>query len=163
MRFEAAEIPQFEVDRLVHETRLDFLARPGFYINMGFNSAADAANFAREKAREGACWKNDVYTVTTYDAIVPAEGWPPLMHLTIKRNDREPIHDWRDLQEIKNALVGPECEAVELYPAESRRVDTANQYHLFAIAEVGRRWPFGFTVRAVTDDPGLGRAKQRPR
>jgi hypothetical protein len=37
------------------------------------------------------------------------------------------VHDWRDLQRIKNQLVGPECEAVELYPAESRKVDTANQ------------------------------------
>ena len=52
-------------------------------------------------------------------------------YLSIKRLDREPIGDWRAMQKIKNAIVGAEWEAVEIYPAESRLVDTANQYHLF--------------------------------
>lgn len=52
-------------------------------------------------------------------------------YLSIKRRDREPISDWRAMQKIKNAIVGDEWEAVEIYPAESRLVDTANQYHLF--------------------------------
>tara|TARA_R100001082_G_scaffold71060_1_gene40499 strand:+ start:3516 stop:4049 length:534 start_codon:yes stop_codon:yes gene_type:complete len=52
-------------------------------------------------------------------------------YLSIKRLDREPINDWRAMQKIKNAIVGKEWEAVEIYPAESRLVDTANQYHLF--------------------------------
>jgi hypothetical protein len=38
--------------------------------------------------------------------------------LSAKRVDREPLQDWRVLQEIKNALVGEECEAIELFPAE---------------------------------------------
>lgn len=83
--------------------------------------------------------------------------------LSIKRLDREPIHDWRDLQEIKNELVGPECEGIELYPAESRRVDSANQYHLFVILDPKIRLPFGFKERLVegTDAAAKQGAKQR--
>lgn len=88
-----------------------------------------------------------------------------MWHLSIKRVDREPIHDWRVLQDIKNAMLGEQCEAVELYPAESRLVDTANQYHLFGFdqpwPDLG--FPFGFTERMVVDDPNFPRAKQRPR
>ena len=53
------------------------------------------------------------------------KGWT-IWHLSIKRRDKEAIHDWRDLQEIKNQICGPEIEAVELYPAEARKVDSAN-------------------------------------
>lgn len=86
-------------------------------------------------------WKNNHYQVFVryFDAPEPfGRG----AHLSIKRNDREPIHDWRELQRIKTEIVGPEGEAVELYPAESRVVDTANQYHLWVFAEY--RFPFGF-------------------
>jgi hypothetical protein len=55
--------------------------------------------------------------------------------LSIKRRDREVIRDWRELQAIKNAIVGPEHEGFELYPAESRLVDTANQFHLFVFMD----------------------------
>lgn len=89
-----------------------------------------------------------------------------MVHLSIKRRDRGPIRDWRDMQAIKNALVGPECEGVELYPAESRLVDTANQYHIWALATPGTRFPFGFSSRLVSgedDIPDLPGAVQRPR
>jgi hypothetical protein len=64
------------------------------------------------------------------------------------------VHDWRDLQRIKNELVGPECEAVELYPAESRLVDTANQYHLWADADPTYRFGLGFNMRLTSSDTG---------
>ena len=48
-------------------------------------------------------------------------------YLSIKRNDKEAIRDWRDLQEIKNILVGEENEGVEVFPAESRLVGTSIQ------------------------------------
>jgi hypothetical protein len=91
--------------------------------------------------------------------------WGPMIHLSIKRHDKAPIHDWRDLQEIKNLLVGPEHEAIELYPAESRLVDTANQYHLWVLADDGRRFPFGFRVRftATPEQAALIGARQRAR
>lgn len=46
-----------------------------------------------------------------------------------------------DAQRIKNELLGDEYEACELYPAESRLVDGANQFHLWAI---NGQFPFGF-------------------
>jgi len=74
--------------------------------------------------------------------------------LSIKRIDKEPVRDWRDFQTIKNMICGPEFEAIEVFPAESRLVDTANQYHLwvfnrlsgFAVPQI----PVGFTERHVS-------------
>jgi len=115
---------------------------------------------------EGNIWLNDTYQV------VERRFWNealkrPMVHLSIKRRDREIIRDWRDLQEIKNELVGPDCEAVELFPDETRLVDTSNQYHLWALAEPGLHFPFGFFgLRAVSGEtvlPDLPRAKQRER
>jgi hypothetical protein len=85
---------------------------------------------------------NDTYQVVAQDK---GDHW----HLSIKRNDKECIHDWRDLQEIKNMICGPECEGLELYPAESRRVDSANQYHLWVLKR--GQIPFGFQERLVLD------------
>lgn len=108
---------------------------------------------------------NNQYTVQ----LRLVEGPPPfhsVMWLSIRRTDRRPLHDWRDLQRIKNDLVGPEVEAVELYPAESRLVDTTNQYQLWAFVN-GWKFPYGFRDRLVmTDqpslDPRLSKARQRP-
>jgi len=58
-----------------------------------------------------------------------------ITYLSIKRLDLEPIHDWRDLQEIKNQICGKDREGLELYPAEDRVVDTANQYHMFVFGK----------------------------
>lgn len=84
-------------------------------------------------------------------------GWT---WLSIVRRDRSATHDWRHLQRIKNELCGPEREAVELYPAESRLVDTNNQYHLW-VAPEGATLPLGYTHREVSDNPP-GAHKQRP-
>jgi len=103
-------------------------------------------------------WLNDVYSVGRYDDR-------EIIHLSIKRIDKEPIHDWRDLQEIKNLLVGKENEAVELYPAESRRVDMANQFHLWCFADPSVKVPFGFNDGRVVvdyDENDNSGVKQRP-
>jgi hypothetical protein len=105
-----------------------------------------------------------VYLSDTYQVNakpVQADGWGiPLIWLSIKRIDKAAFHDWRELQSIKNAIVGPEREAMELYPAESRLVDGANQYHLWVLPE-GMQFPLGFKEREVTAEPG-GNAVQRP-
>jgi hypothetical protein len=72
-------------------------------------------------------WSNDIYEV--FGRLYG----PNQMHLSIKRYDRAPIRNWRHFQQIKNEVCGPESEAVELYPAESRLVDNANQYHLWVM------------------------------
>jgi hypothetical protein len=105
-----------------------------------------------------AAWMNDTYTVWEY--LLGA--WS---HLSIKRNDREPIHDWRHLQQIKNDICGEDREAVELYPATDRVNDGANQYHLWVLPK-GKRMAIGSPLRIVMSEkdtlgyaPG---AKQRP-
>lgn len=98
-------------------------------------------------------------TKETYQGDEP-DGSDTLVHLSIRRNDRAPVRDWRMFQRIKNELTDPECEAVELYPAESRLVDTSNQYHLWVFAP-GFKMPVGFGERLVAgpgelnDDPRL--------
>jgi hypothetical protein len=91
-----------------------------------------------------------IYANNRYQVIARAMPsiFGEMLWLSIKRRDKESIHDWRDLQRIKNELAGPEDEAVELYPAESRLVDTSNQYHLWVLPK-GMRMPFGFDERLV--------------
>lgn len=84
------------------------------------------------------------------------------IHLSIKRIDQQPVRSWRDLQRIKNELVGPENEAVEVFPAESRLVDTANQYHLFVCTDPTRRIPFGFDAGRHVFTESVGSAGQAP-
>lgn len=110
-------------------------------------------------------WLCDQYQVAVDKT--PQHGFRgfTLWHISIKRRDKEPIHDWRDLQEIKNQICGPEFEAVELYPAEQRKVDSANQFHLWAFMRDQRRkraprLPVGWSSRYVTDDK-LINGKQR--
>lgn len=107
-----------------------------------------------EKAGERV-YMNDVYQV---HVRLPRPG---MVHLSIKRIDREPVHDWRDLQEIKNQICGSECEAVELYPAESRVVDTANQYHLWVCTDEKFRFPFGFSGNRVVTDEAFAKSINR--
>ena len=104
-------------------------------------------------------WMNNIYQVNIrrrtgqgfFDSSNEVyNGFPKengeVVWLSIKRLDKEPIHDWRDLQQIKNEVVGEEAEAIEIYPAESRKMDVANQYHLFAFTT---KIPIGFVGRAV--------------
>jgi hypothetical protein len=74
---------------------------------------------------------------------------PPFIHLDIRRHDGGTCKEWRDFQHIKNELVGPEFEAIELFPAESRLIDTANQYHLWVIADPKGRFAVGWWRRCV--------------
>ena len=84
------------------------------------------------------------------------EPFGRVVWLSIKRTDRKPIHDWRDLQRIKTEVLGPEVEAIELYPAESRHVDTSNQYHLWCFVG-GFVFPYGYQERLLVDkDRGDG-------
>lgn len=92
------------------------------------------------------CYENNRYAVAVYPDIngiqcAIIQTLPPL----------RPIHNWRHLQRIKNELFGPEREAVELYPAESRLVDTTNSYWLWVMPE-GKRIDLGhFGGRKVSE------------
>lgn len=100
------------------------------------------------------CWGNEHYQVVLH--VWPPEearGGMPIAQLSIKRWDREPGIPWRDMQRIKDDICGTECEAVQLYPRGDRLVDTANQYHLWALP-AGVVFPLGYTNgRVVDSDP----------
>jgi len=111
-------------------------------------------------------FRSDTYQVAVDKT--PEHGFGPeceLWHLSFKRNDREAFHDWRVAQMIKNAICGDEAEGMEIYPAESRLVDTSNQYHLWVFMNDGWRIPCGWSQRTVVDDGELPEfapdAKQR--
>ena len=129
-------------------------------------STADVRAFIDEQRKTSRVFLNAFYqAVITPMRGNGADGW---FHLSIKRIDQQPVHDWRDLQQIKNDLFGVDREAVELYPRESRVVDTANQYHLW-VAPPGYMFPFGFNdgrIVADADGDGVGGNapwRQRPR
>ena len=135
-------------------------------------AAAIGRPISRQEAKKAAAAhrREAVFIVevegTPYQANVePAKirpGFPDMTHLSIRRVDRQLVKDWRHLQEIKNALLDPECEAVELYPAESRLIDSADQWHLWAFRHPGLHFPFGFEAgRMTTDSPSPG-VTQRP-
>jgi hypothetical protein len=96
-------------------------------------------------------WVNDLYQVAK--RVLKQDGVPiGMVQLNIRRRDGKPIfRDWRHFQWIKNQLIGEECEAVEIYPAESRLVDTSNKYHLWCFTDPTYRLPFGMQTRDVID------------
>jgi hypothetical protein len=103
-------------------------------------------------------FRNSRYQVQIreYDSPLGMLTW-----LSIVNVDRSATHDWRDFQRIKNELLGPEREAFEVYPAESRLVDTNNQYHLFVLPE-GQGLPVGYATRQVGDKVSGTSHRQRP-
>jgi hypothetical protein len=103
-------------------------------------------------------WVNDLYQVAV------SHHPDNIIQLNIRRRDGAPcIRDWRHFQQIKNELVGEECEGVELYPAESRKVDTSNKYHLWCIADPAFRFPVGFRERDVVEHEVKGPPGMRQR
>jgi len=89
-----------------------------------------------------------------------------LQSIAIQRRDGAAVQDWRDLQAIKNELFGAEHEAIELYPAESRVVDTQNQFHLWVLLTYeGRprpRFPVGWSCgKRCTAQEAKGTLPQR--
>lgn len=96
---------------------------------------------------------NSRYKVAKYD-----DG--EIIHLSIKRLDLQALQDWRELQRIKNELLGDEVEAVQLHPAESRLLDMCDQIHLWALKD--GRFSFGFEERIVSEGTVLPGQTQRP-
>jgi hypothetical protein len=95
---------------------------------------------------------NDIYNVTLRrrnDAVFGTrEG---MIQLGINALDGTARHDWREFQGIKNQLAGPECEAFELYPAESRLMDPSNYYSLWCFPGLRRIKVGGNDLRRVLD------------
>lgn len=88
------------------------------------------------------------YFVNDLYQVMAAEEEGGITHLNIRRRDGSMFKDWRHFQQIKNEICGDEREGLELYPAESRKVDTSNKWHLWVLPE-GVRIPVGWTDRDV--------------
>jgi len=99
---------------------------------------------------------NDAYRVEVYDDYESPTVW-----LVIQNLDGSANRDWRDFQEIKNTLVGPKNEGIELYPSEDRKRDMANVFHLFVLRDESAELPFGAPGRRVSSIPPRGYT-QRP-
>lgn len=113
-------------------------------------------NLYNDEFLAGETWMNDTYVVIMTQIL------NKVTHLSIRRKDRKPCRDWRDFQQMKTQLCGAEREGVEVYPAESRVIDTANQFHLWVLP-LGMSIPVGyFFGRHVTDDLIIPGAVQRP-
>ena len=57
-----------------------------------------------------------------------------IVNLSLRHVTNAAITDFSDFHRIKTELGGAEAEAVQIFPAESRLVDSCNQYHLFVFA-----------------------------
>lgn len=102
-------------------------------------------------------WVNSEYQC--FVKYLSPRGKGGIMSLSIKRNDKRPAHDWRELQAIKNEVCGWEREAIEIYPAESRLVDEADQTWLWVLP-ASEKVGIGFNERCVdTAEAKADRAK----
>ncbi len=102
--------------------------------------AKDRINWMKSQS----VWANNLYQVNI--EFMPENR----AHLIIRRLDKQPIHNWQHFQEIKNALLGPECEAVEIYPKESQLVDEKHHYHLWGFRSPKNSFGIGFRVGRQT-------------
>lgn len=105
-----------------------------------------------DEHRQAEIWSNMDFQVIVYHGHLGEFNPQQLINLvwlSIRRQNGKPVIRWTDLQEIKNQLVGPECELVQLLPAESRKVDMVNQYHLVGWSDPDYSFPFGFKNREV--------------
>lgn len=103
-------------------------------------SRDDAVKVLAANAGTAEYWRNSIFTVVKYRL---GSGW---FRLRIEASDGRPVdRNWPLFQAIKNQLLGPECEALELYPAESRKVDEANMYHMYGVADPAVKFSFGMT------------------
>jgi hypothetical protein len=109
------------------------------------NPDAQAALVALGELPMAEVWFNDLYEC---QVRYLGEHRGGTLHLSIKLHTRGPERDWRHLQAIKNEVVGWEREAVELFPAESRLLDGANQIHLWVLP-AGEKAGIGYFRRAV--------------
>jgi len=105
---------------------------------------------------------NNIYQVAVNPTRKISEDAPQFVHLSIKRIDKHPVRDWRHLQRIKNEIIGPEHEGIEIFPAESRLADMANQYHLWVLMDPEERIPTGFFDGRMVGNVAMEGGKQRP-
>ena len=101
-------------------------------------------------------YANELYQATVDYSKWDAKSREGYIYISLKNHKRTTNVSWQHKQWIKNDICGEEMEAMELFPAESRLVNTANQYHLWVLDKI----PFGFNKRIVSSADVMGRGKQ---
>ena len=66
---------------------------------------------------EAPVFRNSRYIVHVYPPVKQSPGFPRIVHLSIRHILNLAITDFRDFQRIKNELVHPEAEAIQIFPA----------------------------------------------
>lgn len=117
---------------------------------------AAARKILEDEHARGETYVNELYQVV----VTPTGPDKMMLHINIRRRDGAAVFDWRHMQQIKNELAGEEREAFQIFPCESKKVDTSNKYHLFVLPEGVRFDGIGWSERDVTyeenrDVPGL--------
>ena len=74
-------------------------------------------------------------------------------------NGDDYLCDWREFQQIKNELCGEEYCGIELYPPESRMVDTVNVFHIWVMPK-DKDLPLGYAYRDVSFDQEPNQRKE---
>ncbi len=106
-------------------------------------------------------WGNDIYSVFVRRGIEVPAMKTTVCHISFHRRDRRAILDWRHMQWMKNQLVGEENEGMELFPAESRLVDGANEFHLWVFEDTKFQFPWGFETRIVGEKTYVGETQRK--
>lgn len=101
----------------------------------------EAQRIADQEAQPFELWHNNLYVVLLTHFICKDLD-SEMVYMSIRRQDRRPIAKWGDVQRIKNELVGVECEGVQMFPAETEKVDACNQYHLYVFTDPTMGLPF---------------------
>lgn len=121
--------------------------------------AGVSPNIGRPEDSIHEVWVNNLYQV--HKTWVPEDdGDVVFIHLSYKAQDGTALHDWRDMQRIKNELTGPEWLGIEVFPPESKLVDTANQFHIWCFKDLDM--PFMFPTRLVSEGFPSEFGSQRP-
>jgi hypothetical protein len=103
-----------------------------------------------EEWEGGVLYRNSRYQV--YLRRFPLqEHQPDIVYLFLQRLDRSALIPYRDRMRVKDELIHPECEGIELLPARSRVILPMEGCALWVIDDPTFRMAFGFGKRAVSD------------
>lgn len=119
---------------MAHEN-VDTEFKPASYPEQAYSYQAIMAKFGlskRDAKKAVAQVKRERVLLSETHQVAITDMGSGVVHLSIKKRDRGVIDDRTELAAIGRALC-PDRVCLELFPAEDRLVDTANQYHLFAI------------------------------
>jgi len=124
--------------------RLALMSRPHEYFVHVFDGRSPSPEEKAIWIEQQVQYVSSLQTFTNDLYVIAVERREPFFRVSIQRHDRQPCREWKHLQQIKNELFGTRHEAVELFPAEDRLIDTGNEYHLWVHCDPGYRFPLGF-------------------